>query len=152
PGYGQPGYGQPGYGQPGQPGYGPQGPYQPGVRTRLEIGYLYTTAIVYGVGVGIWGDAEAYNGKKFDPGIGLIAPLIFGAAMPMAVFLADLKPMREGLPSAIASGLIIGAGEGMVSAAFVSGHHAVNTPDPVNFTYFGRAEVIGSTLGLGAGI
>jgi hypothetical protein len=49
--------------------------------------------------------------------------------------------------------MVIGAGEGMIAAAFVSGHHTdPTTPDPVTFTYFGRAEIIGSTLGLGSGI
>jgi hypothetical protein len=162
PGYGQPGYGQPGYGQPGQPGYGQPGQpgygqpgYQPGIRTRLEIGYLYTVAIGYGVGAGVWIDAEAYNGKKIDPGIALIGPLLLGAAMPMGVFIADLKPMREGLPAAIASGAVIGAGEGMVSALFGHGHFSPTTTteaNPWNFASFGRAEMVGSTLGIAGGI
>jgi hypothetical protein len=167
PGYGQPyapqqGYGQPGYGQPGQPGYGQPGYGQPGygptgIRTRLEIGYLYGAAIAYGAGAGIWIDAEAYNGKKVDPGIALIGPVLLGAAMPLGVFLADMKPMKEGLPSAIASGLVIGAGEGLVSFAFGNGHWQAtpgvqNQSNPWNFTSITRAEMIGSTLGGVTGI
>jgi hypothetical protein len=148
PGYGQPGYGygQPGYGQPGygQPGYGP---YQPNVRTGLEIGYLYGAAIAYGVGAGIWIDAEA---GQTDPGIATIGPLILGAAMPIAVFLADRKPMRAGLPSAIASGLVIGAGEGLVIAAFGNAHGSTIIPgasNPWGFQNLTRAEIVGSTVG-----
>lgn len=165
PGYGQPAYGQPGYGQPyGQPGYvAPSGPKK---STSLEIGFLYVTAGVWGVGTGIWIDAEA--GVK-DPGIALIAPALFGVAGPMAVFLADRTPMREGLPSAIATGAIFGAGEGLAIAGLQG---ALATPESNEFvvdsgtgkvthkhydsTAWGfkglaRAEFLGATLGAGAG-
>src|SRR5262249_22661781 len=124
PGYGQPGYGQPGYGQPGygQPGYGqpyngygyvpPSGPKK---STPLEIATLYTTATAWGIGTGIWIDALA--GTK-DPGLSVIAPIIFGVAAPTAVFFADRPPMRERLPSAIAVGLLVGAGEGLGIAGY----------------------------------
>ena len=150
PGYGQPGYGQPGYGQPGygQPGYGQPG-YGPNVRTGLEIGYLYGVAIAYGVGAGIWIDAEAQ--LQHDVGLALIAPLILGAAMPAGVFFADRRPMREGLPSAIASGFVIGAGEGLVAAAFGNAHGYTNNPlgppNPWDFRALTRAEIVGSTIG-----
>jgi hypothetical protein len=121
------------------------------VRTGLEIGFLYGTTIAYGVGVGIWVDAEAYHGKTVDPGIALIAPVLFGAAMPLAVFLADRHPMREGLPSAIASGLIVGAGEGLVIAAYGTAKGA-DSGTGWGFRDLARAEVIGSTIGGGAGI
>src|SRR4029077_9360475 len=100
---------------------------QPNVRTGLEIGYLYGAAIAYGVGAGVWIDAEA--GQK-DPGIALLGPAPLGAAVPMGVFLADRRPMREGLPSAIASGLVIGAGEGLVVAAYGNAHSYTNTIIP----------------------
>jgi hypothetical protein len=179
PGYGQPypqpGYGQPypqqpypqqpGYGQPyapyapqpyGPPGQGPYPPpnYGPKTRTTLEIAYLYGTSIAYGVGAGIWIDSEAYNGKRIDPGIAAIAPILFGAAMPALVFVADMKPMREGLPSAIASGLLIGGGEGLVAYAYGAGHSStpIGTPNPWGFTALGRAEIIGATLGGASGV
>jgi hypothetical protein len=125
-------------------------PYQPQVRSGLEIGYLYGAAIAYGAGAGIWIDSEAYGGvgQKIDPGISLIAPVLMGAAMPMAVFFADRKPMREGLPSAIASGLVIGAGEGLIISTFASAHSAV--PGTWGFRGLARAEVVGATIG-GAG-
>jgi hypothetical protein len=69
--------------------------------------------------------------------------------MPAAVFVADMHPMREGLPSAIASGLIIGGGEGLVAFGYGSGHQstAVGATSSWGFTSLGRAEIIGSTLG-----
>jgi hypothetical protein len=127
--------------------------YQPQVRSGLEMGYLYATAIGWGAGAGIWIDAEAYHGKRVDVGISLIAPLILGAAAPIGVFLADRRPMREGLPSAIASGLVIGAGEGLVIAAFGSSrgsNHA--TDNGWDFRTLTRAEIVGATLGGAGGI
>jgi hypothetical protein len=176
PAYGQPAYGQPAYGQPayGQPAYGqpayvaPTGPQK---STSLEIGYLYVTAGVWGVGTGIWIDAEA--GVK-DPGVALIAPALFGVAGPLAVFLADRTPMREGLPSAIATGAVFGAGEGLAIAGL---QNANSLPDSATisintsgvggpkglptaqrtvtsswgFKGLARAEFLGATLGAGAG-
>ncbi|MEP7121937.1 MAG: hypothetical protein ABJE95_13540 [Byssovorax sp.] len=171
PQYGQPQYGQPQYGQP-QQGYGQQQPYNsygyvpssgPQKSTSLEIATLYATATAWGIGTGIWIDAEA--GTK-DPGISLIAPVILGAAAPAAVFFADRPPMREGLPSAIAMGLLVGAGEGLG----IAGYQAVTSTDgtcgftgntninngPVagctegtswGFKGLARAEFIGSTVG-----
>ena len=176
PGYGQPqqGYGQPQYGQPqyGQPqqGYGQQQPYNgygyvaptgPQKSTSLEIATLYATATAWGIGTGIWIDAEA---GTHDPGISLIAPVILGAAAPAAVFFADRPAMREGLPSAIAMGLLVGAGEGLG----IAGYQAVTSTDPKcgftgnlapkaiwactegtswGFKGLARAEFIGSTIG-----
>lgn len=155
PGYGQPGYGQPGYGQPGygQPGYGqPPVPPKRGrpVSTGLEMGYLYATAVGWGVGTGIWIDAEA---EIEDPGLMLIPPLILGAAAPVGVFLIDRfayrKGMPEGLPSAVATGLVVGAGEGLgiASLQWVKS----DEEDEWGFKGLARAEVIGSTLGGAAG-
>ncbi len=166
-GYGQPqqGYGQPQYGQP-QQGYGQQQPYNgygyvaptgPHKSTSLEIATLYATATAWGIGTGIWIDAEA---GTHDPGISLIAPVILGAAAPAAVFFLDRPAMREGLPSAIAAGLMIGAGEGLG----IAGYQAVTATDggcsftagnapqctvssSWGFKGLARAEFIGSTLG-----
>jgi hypothetical protein len=163
--YSQPqqGYGQPqqGYGQP-QPynGYGYVAPTGPKKSTSLEIATLYATATAWGIGTGIWIDTEA--GTK-DPGIALIAPVILGAAAPAAVFFADRPAMREGLPSAISLGLLLGAGEGLG----IAGYQAVTSTnarcsftsagviDPPSctpgtswgFKGLARAEFIGSTLG-----
>ena len=154
PGYGQPGYGQPGYGQPGygQPGYGQPPAPKKGrpVSTGLEMGYLYATSAAWGIGTGIWIDAEAEIG---DPGLMLIPPLVLGAAAPVGVFLIDRfayrKGMPEGLPSAVATGLVVGAGEGLgiSSLQWVTAEEE----DEWGFKGLARAEVIGATLGGGAG-
>ena len=177
-GYGQPqqGYGQPqqGYGQPqqgyGQPQYGQQQPYNgygyvpssgPQKSTSLEIATLYATATAWGIGTGIWIDAEA---GTTNPGLSLIAPTLLGAAAPVAVFFADRPAMRAGLPSAIAAGLLIGAGEGLGIAGYQSvtstntrcevtttgGVTAVTSCTPSSswgFKGLARAEFIGSTIG-----
>ena len=155
PGYGQPGYGQPGYGQPGygQPGYGQAPPaYQTEekISSSLEIGYLYGMSVAWGIGTGIWIDAEA--GIE-DPGLMLILPAILGAAAPVSVFLVDRfafrKGMPEGLPSAIATGLVVGAGEGLGIASY----QWVSSLEDNSWGFKGlaRAEVIGATTGGAAG-
>lgn len=181
PGYGQPGYPQPGYGQPGygQPGYGqptyPQQPERPltpsgrPVRTALEIGYLYGAATTYGVGMGIWIDTEAHIS---DPGVNLIFPAILGVAAPLGVFMFDryTRGMPEGLPSAIATGMLVGGGEAMGIVGF---HEAqlsyrregtvkvgVNSVPTIEgeqpsqawgFRGLARAEVVGGLVGAGLG-
>jgi hypothetical protein len=156
PGYGQPGYGQPGYGMPGygQPGYGQAPPpyrNEERISTGLEMGYLYGASVAWGVGTGIWIDAEAGIG---DPGLMLILPGVLGVAAPVSVFLIDRFAFRsgmpEGLPSAIATGLVAGAGEGLGIASYqwVSS----NEENAWGFRGLARAEVIGATVGGGAGV
>ena len=146
PGYGQPGYGQPGYGY-GQPGYGQPGYYQPppsGPKksTNLEIGMLYVTAGAYGIGTGIWLDSLF---EIEDPGLGLILPAILGVAGPVVVFIADHPRMREGLPSAIATGMIVGAGEGLGIAT--TQYVNADEEDEWSFKGLATSEFIGSTVG-----
>jgi hypothetical protein len=120
------------------------------VSTGLEMATLYSTAVAWGVGTGIWIDAEA---DITDPGIMLIPPLIIGAAAPVGVFFIDRfafrKGMPEGLPSAVAAGMIAGAGEGLGIAGYqwVSSDAA----DEWGFRGLARAEVLGSTLGAAGG-
>ena len=156
PGYGQPGYGQPGYGMPsyGSPGYGQAPPpyqNQEKVSTGLEMGYLYGTSVAWGVGTGIWIDAEAGIG---DPGLMLILPGVLGAAAPVSVFLVDRFAFRngmpEGLPSAIATGLVAGAAEGLGIASYQ--WVATEEENAWGFKGLARSEVIGSTTGGLAGV
>ncbi|MBU0606814.1 MAG: hypothetical protein KKI08_02960 [Armatimonadetes bacterium] len=118
--------------------------------TGLEMGYLYVAAAGWGIGTGIWIDAEAEVG---DPGLMLIAPAVIGVAAPMGVFLIDRfaysKGMPEGLPSAVATGLLVGGGEGLGIASL----QWVRTKeeDAWGFKGLARAEVLASTLGGGAG-
>lgn len=151
PGYGQPppGYGQPppGYGQPpgyGAPGYG----YAPPAKAKsspLEIGYLYVTAGAFGVGTGIWVDALA---GIDDPGLMLLPPAILGVAAPVGVFFLDKPAMPRGMPSSIATGMIVGAGLGLgvTSTQWVRADEA----NEWSFTALATSEVVGSALG-GAG-
>jgi hypothetical protein len=151
PPYGAPPYGAPPYGAPpyGAPQYGYPPPPQQSSRpksTALEVGYLYATAAAYGVGTGIWFDALV---GIDDPGLQFIAPGVLGVAAPVGVFLLDSPPMPRGMPSAIATGMIIGAGEGLgvASYQFVSARSENEWP----FLGLASAEVIGSTLGGAAG-
>lgn len=139
PGYRQPGYGAPTY----------QQPPSRRVSTGLELGYLYGTSITWGVGTGIWIDAEADIG---DPGLRLIPPLLLGGVAPVGVYLIDRfayrQGMPEGMPSAIATGMIIGAGEGLAIAG--TQWSRASAEDEWGFRGLARAETISSTLG-GAG-
>jgi hypothetical protein len=114
-------------------------------RSGSEITVLYSTAAAYGVGMGVWFGAEA---KIKDPGLFLIAPAILGVGAPIGVYFLDNPSMPRGLPAAIASGMVIGAGEGIgiASYQFVSSNKA----DAWGFRGLSRATALGATLG-GAG-
>lgn len=178
PAYGQPT--QPAYGQPMQP-YGQPAPYaQPMVygqpppgyvapgavrkSTPLEIGYLYVTAAAWGVGTGIWIDAEANAGLD-NAGVAFIAPAVLGVAAPVGVYFLDryMRAMPEGLPSSIATGMVLGAGEALGVALY---QDTTSAPGYIDGPYdarglptkwvastswgfkgLARAEVLGSTIG-----
>lgn len=117
------------------------------IRSATEITVLYTTAAVYGVGLGVWFGAEA---RITDPGIFLIAPAVLGVAAPIGVFVLDNPSLPRGLPAAIASGMVIGAGEGIgiASYQFVS----TNAAGAWGFRGLSRSTVLGATLGGGGGL
>jgi len=126
--YGQQPYGQQPYGQQpyGQQPYGQQ-PQSTILATSFERGILYAASATWGVGTGIWIDLE---GGIDDPGLSLITPAILGIAAPVAVYLVDrYYPFRSGVPSAIALGLAIGAGEGLAIAGY---HEATSTGSSVS--------------------
>src|SRR6478735_7711345 len=126
---------------PSTPAYG-YVPPPSNQRSSSEITVLYGTAAAYGVGVGVWVGAEA--GIE-DPGLFLIAPAILGVAAPVGVYLLDHPSLPRGMPAAIASGLVIGAGEGIGLASYqiVSRSSA----DAWGFRGLSRATAIGATLG-----
>ncbi len=119
--YPQPPYGQPGYQQP-PPGYpqpvpgaypapAPAAPAPSAYRSPGEMAYLYGVGIAYGAGTGVWLDSLA---GVNDPGIGIIAPVAFGIAMPVAAYIWDANDeLGRGVPSSIATGLLLGGVEGM---------------------------------------
>ncbi len=134
---------------PAYPPYTPPPPTssEPPISTKLEIGYLYGAATTWGVGTGIWIDSEF---RIDDPGVQFVMPAIFGVAAPIGVYVWDRRaPMPEGMPSAIATGMVIGGGEamGIASYSFVSR----NQTDAITFRGLARTEWIGSTLGGAAG-
>jgi len=124
------------------------------------MGFLYATSAAWGIGTGVWIDSEAHIG---DPGLMLILPAVFGAAAPVSMFLVDRfafdQGMPEGLPSSIATGMIVGAGEGMGIASTLwvrtenvqDGTPATSSSGSGSsvwgFRGFARAEIIGSTAG-----
>lgn len=73
--------------------------------------YLYGTGLAYGVGTGIWIDVLAHSS---DPAVGTIAPILFGAGVPLGLFLWDyLDPFRPGVPASMATGMWLGFAEGV---------------------------------------
>lgn len=116
-------------------------------RSATEITVLYSTAAVYGVGMGVWFGSEAHIK---DPGLFLIAPAILGVAGPVGVYFLDQPSMPRGMPGAIASGLVIGAGEGIgiASYQFVSS----GSEKAWGFRGLSRSTVIGATLGGAGGV
>jgi len=114
----------------------------PARRSSTEISALYSASAVYGVGLGVWFGAEA---KIKDPGLFLIAPALLGVGAPLTVYLLDNPALPRGLPAAIATGMVIGAGEGIgiASYQFVSAKSA----DAWGFRGLSRATALGATLG-----
>lgn len=78
-----------------------------------------------------------------------IAPGLFGVAAPVGVYILDTPPMPRGMPSAIATGLLIGAGEGLgvASYQFVTADKEKEWP----FLGLATAEFVGATVGGAAG-
>ena len=117
PQYGPPpqAYPPPQYGPP--PGYVPPPPPPPiadSKRSSGEMTFLYGTSALYGVGSGIWLDSLF---KTSDPGIALILPLALGAAAPIgAYFWDDYSKFHRGVPASMATGLSLGAVEGIAIA------------------------------------
>jgi hypothetical protein len=135
PGYGpQPGYVAPGYSVPDYP--------DPRSRpaNSLELGALYVTSAAYGIGLGVWLDAEF---GISDPGVLLIAPTVLGVAAPVGAYAANHPPMRRGVPAAIAAGMAIGAGEGLGIASL----QMATADNPWGFRGLSRSMALGSTLG-----
>ncbi len=74
--------------------------------------FMYVTGGLYGIGSGIWLDALF---KIDDPGTAAILPITLGAAVPVGFFFWDDRggPLHRGVPSSVATGLTLGAVEGI---------------------------------------
>ena len=68
---------------------------------------------------------------------------------PVGVYLLDRPRMRKGLPAAIATGLLVGAGEGLGIASYQ--YVTAQEGDEWGFLGFSRAMALGATLGGAAG-
>jgi hypothetical protein len=128
----------------------PQQQFQPTVpreRTPLEMGALYGVGGVYGVGMGIWLSTEL---GIDDPALFLIPPAVLGVAAPVGVYFMDRPRLKRGVPAAVATGALIGAGEGLG----VWSYQVVRAreSDEWGFRGLARAEAIGSTLGAAGGL
>lgn len=109
----QPGYGQPPPGYPPPPGYGypPPPPSKPTTRSDGEMTFLYISSALYGIGTGIWLDTLF---KLDEPATAAIMPIAFGAAAPIGVLVWDQNAtLHRGVPSSIATGLVLGGVEGI---------------------------------------
>lgn len=106
----------------------------------FESGTLYLTSAAYGVGLGIWLDAEL---GLDDPGLLLIPPTLFGVAAPVTAYAWNHPRLPRGVPGAVSAGLLIGAGEGLG----IAGLQMTTAEDPWGVHGLSRALVIGSTLG-----
>jgi hypothetical protein len=131
---------------PPPPGYSasypPAGYVDPRSRAAniYENAALYGVSAAYGVGLGIWFDAEV---GIDDPGVLLIAPTVLGVGAPVAAYLLNQPPLRRGVPAAIAAGTAIGAGEGLGIASL----QMATADNPWGFRGLSRSMVLGSTLG-----
>ncbi|MCU0683785.1 MAG: hypothetical protein MUF34_16350 [Polyangiaceae bacterium] len=131
-----------GYGYGGGTGYGYAPPVEDASSSDLEVGSLYVMSAIYGVGTGIWIDAEA---KIKDPGLQFIAPGLLGIAGPVGVYFLDNPRMPRGVPAAISSGIAIGAGEGV--AIWTLQYTRSSRANEWGFRELTRATFLGATAG-----
>jgi hypothetical protein len=95
---------------------------QPSLRTSDELTSLYTAAVMYGLGTGAW---IALQLRPENFGTALLPFVIAAPAAVAAVALADnYRPLRHGIPHAIAAGLYLGLGEGIWLTGYQNAHAA----------------------------
>src|ERR1019366_3816727 len=137
-------YGPTPYGQPAPPRQ-PLAPAPSRYRSGGEMAYLYGVGFAYGVGSGIWIDALA---KESDPGIAFIAPLLLGAAVPVAVYAWDYnQEFDRGVPSSIATGLLLGGIEGTAIDGLQWQLSGNDGPNSWTFRTWTTVPFLGATAG-----
>jgi hypothetical protein len=99
-------------------------------------------SVAYGVGLGAWFSVEL---DIDDPGVFLIPPAVLGVAAPAGVWFLDEPAMPRGMPAAIATGMLIGGGEGIGIASYQ--YVTADESDEWGFKGLARATALGSTLG-----
>lgn len=118
----------------------PQARRQSTAASSFESGTLYLTSALYGIGIGVWLDAEL---ELEDPAQILIPPTLLGVAAPVTAYILNHPTLPRGLPGAVAAGLVIGAGQGLGVASL----QMMTSDDPWGAAGLSRAVAIGSTLG-----
>ena len=87
-------------------------------RTADEIGVLYTTSVLYGLGTGLWIDVLS-NPNSFS-GTLILSPLLFaGAAAGGTALLDSGRGLRYGVAQSIASGMYIGLWQGIAWTTYL---------------------------------
>ena len=95
---------------------------QPSLRSPDELTALYTAAVLYGLGTSAW---VALQLRPESFGTALLPFAIATPATVAAVALADnYRPLRHGIPHAIAAGLYLGLGEGIWLAGYQNAYAA----------------------------
>jgi hypothetical protein len=112
--------------------------------SSFEMATLYATSAAFGLGVGVWIDVE--TGLK-DPALLLIPPALLGVAAPVTAYVLSQPSLPRGVPGAIATGMLIGAGEGLGIASL----QMVTSEEPWGFGGLARAVGIGTVAGGAAG-
>ncbi|HWO11268.1 MAG TPA: hypothetical protein VNN80_17360 [Polyangiaceae bacterium] len=135
----------PGWAEPPRPNgqWAPRPPAAAPPSTKassFESNTLYVTSAAYGLGLGLWLDAEL---ELSDPALLLIPPTALGLAAPLGAYALNQPRLPRGVPGAIAAGLFIGASEGVGIATV----QMVTSEDPWGFLGLSRAAALGSTLG-----
>lgn len=82
------------------------------VRTNDEIAALYTSAVVYGLGTGLWLDVQTESNSP--AGVVLPALGFAGASAGVVALLDSGRPLRYGVAQSIVAGMTIGFEEGLV--------------------------------------
>jgi hypothetical protein len=111
-----------------------------GPASSFESGTLYATSAAYGIGLGVWLDAEL---SLSDPGVLLIPPTLIGVVAPVGAYILNHPRLPRGVPGAISAGLVIGAGEGLG----VAGLQMFSSDQPWGVRGVSRATALGSSLG-----
>lgn len=112
--------------------------------SSFESATLYATTAAFGLGMGIWIDAEIGTD---DPALLLIPPALLGVGAPVTAYVLNQPSLPRGVPGAIAAGMVIGAGEGLGIAGLLM----VTSNDPWGFKGLARSMAIGAAAGGVAG-
>lgn len=120
----------------------------PQSRDGLEAASVYTSAILLGVGTGVWIDAMA---EIDDVRAAVIAPLLLGGVGAGALYLGERLngPLRRGRGTAMSNGVLLGALAGTLFGAW-GGSQEDWSGRAIASTVWGGA-VLGLGVGLGAG-